>query len=139
MIAPERPSAAEPRTEAGPGLTASLRRLRRGLLAALRTRAELLSVELAEEKERRQEMLVLAVLGALFLALGLQLVAFLVVVVFWDSARLAAAAGVTVLYVGISAWAFLRLRSKWRDSPPPFAASLDELAKDMDAMQGRDE
>lgn len=133
MIAPERPSAA------GPGFTASVRRLGRGLLASLRTRAELLSIELAEEKERRQEMLILAVLGALFLALGLQLVAFLVVVVFWDSARLAAAAGVTVLYVGISAWAFLRLRSKWRNSPAPFAASLNEIVKDMDAMQGRDE
>ncbi|MFI5399515.1 MAG: phage holin family protein [SAR324 cluster bacterium] len=139
MIAAERPSEAEPGSAASPGFAGSVRRLGRSLLASLRTRAELLSIELAEEKERRQEMLILAVLGALFLALGLQLVAFLVVVVFWDSYRVTATAGVTVLYVGISAWAFLRLRSKWRNSPSPFAASLDELAKDMDALQGRDE
>ncbi|MFI5401227.1 MAG: phage holin family protein [SAR324 cluster bacterium] len=131
--------AAEPSSAASPGFSGSVRQLARNLLAAVRTRAELLAIELAEEKERRQEMLILAVLGALFLALGLQLVAFLVVVVFWDTARLAAIAGVTGLYLGISSWAFLRLRYKWRNSPSSFAASLNELSKDLDAMQGRDE
>lgn len=121
------------------GFMGSVHGLTRSLLALLRTRAELLAIELQEEKERRKEMLILAVLGALFLALGVQLLAFLVVVVFWDTYRIAAIAGVTALYLGIAAWAFLRLRYKWRDSPSPFAASLQEIAKDMDAMQGGDE
>ncbi len=117
----------------------SVHGLTRSLIALIRTRAELLAIELAEEKERRKEMLILAVLGALFLALGVQLLAFLVVVVLWDTYRIAAISGVTALYLGIAAWAFWRLRTKWRDSPSPFAATLEELGKDMDAMQGRDE
>jgi uncharacterized membrane protein YqjE len=121
------------------GLMASVHGLTRGLLELIRTRAELLAIELEEEKERRKEMLILAVLGALFLALGVQLVAFLVVVVFWDTYRIQAIAGVTVLYLGIAAWAFLRIRNIWSHSPAPFAATLQELGKDMDAMQGRDE
>ncbi len=118
------------------GLVDSIRITVRGLVAMLRTRAELLAIELEEEKERRKEMVILAVIGALFLALGLQLLAFLVVVFFWDTYRLAAIVGVTVLYLGIAAWAFLRIRSRSRNSPSPFATSLQELGKDMDALQG---
>lgn len=125
--------------QARAGLTDSLQGAFRSFVGLLRTRAELLVIELAEESERRKEMIVLAVLGALFLALGLLLLAFLVVVVFWDTYRLAAAAGVTVLYLGIAAWAFLRLRTKWRDTSAPFAATLEELTKDMDALQGNHE
>jgi len=121
------------------GLAGSVRGLGDSLLSLIRTRAELLAIELEEEKERRKEMLILAVLGALFLALGLQLLAFLLVVAFWDTHRLAAAAGVTCLYLGIAAWAFWRLRYKWQDTPAPFAATLEELGKDMDALQGRHE
>lgn len=130
MLAPD--SAAEK-----PGFVASVRGLTRSLLALLRTRAELLAVELEEEKERRKEMLILAVVGALFLALGIQLATLLFVVIFWDTYRIEAIGGVTGLYLGIAAWAFWRLRRKWRTSPTPFAASLEELAKDMDALQGR--
>jgi len=119
------------------GFTASANGLRRNLAALLRTRAELLAIELKEETERRKEMLILAGVGAFFGALGLQLVAFLVVVIFWDSYRIAAISGVTGLYVGIAGWAFLRLRYKLRSSPTPFAASLEELAKDLDALQGQ--
>jgi uncharacterized membrane protein YqjE len=133
MATPEQTSAAPL------GLMGSFRGMSRSLLALLRTRAELLSIELEEEKARRKEMLILAVLGALFLALGLQLLAFLVVVVLWDTYRIAAITGVTILYLGIAAWAFFRLNFKWRNSPSPFAASLEELGKDMDALQGRDE
>jgi uncharacterized membrane protein YqjE len=131
--------AIESQSPADAGLVASIRAVTRGLLATLRTRAELLAIELEEEKERRKEMLILAVLGALFLALGLQLLAFLVVVFFWDTYRMAAIVGVTVLYLGIAAWAFLRIRSRSRNSPSPFATSLQELGKDMDALQGSDE
>lgn len=121
------------------GFMDSVRGLGDSLLSLIRTRAELLAIELAEEKERRKEMLILAVLGALFLALGLQLIAFVVVVAFWDSYRLAAIVGVMCLYLGIAAWAFFRLRYKWANSPAPFAATLEELGKDMDALQERHE
>jgi uncharacterized membrane protein YqjE len=121
------------------GFMDSVRGLGDSLLSLIRTRAELLAIELEEEKERRKEMLILAVLGALFLALGLQLLAFLLVVALWDTYRLPAIIGVTCLYLGVAAWAMFRLRFKWRDSPAPFAATLEELGKDMDALQERHE
>jgi uncharacterized membrane protein YqjE len=125
----------DPPAPRGSGLAGSLRNLGASVLALIRTRVELVATELAEEKERRKEMLVLAVTAALFLALGLLLVAFLVVVLFWDSYRLIAICGVTLLYLGIGAWALLTLRRKVRENPPPFAATLAEFDQDMELLR----
>lgn len=122
-----------------PGPLDSLRALGATFLALVSTRAELVVVELREEAERKKEMLVLAGVAAVFLALGLLLVAFFVVVVFWDTHRVVAAAAVTLVYLGIGAGALARLRQKSRASPPPFEATLAELAKDLEMMKGRDE
>ena len=116
---------------------ASLRALGSTLLELIGTRAELAVVELREEGERRKEMLVLALAASLFLGLGLLLAAFFVIALFWDTHRLAATAGVTLLYLGIAAFAFARLRGKQRDSPPAFEATLRELAADRELLRGR--
>lgn len=122
-----------------PGPGASLRSLGATLLQLVGTRAELAVVELREEGERRKEMLVLGVVAGLFLALGLLLAALLVVVIFWDSHRLAAIGGVTALYLAVALLAFLRLRQRARASPPPFEATLREFAADRDLLRGRGE
>jgi uncharacterized membrane protein YqjE len=127
----------EPGKAAGP--LDSLRALGATLVEAVETRVELALVELREEGERRKAMLVLAVTGALFLSLGLLLAAFFVVVFFWDTHRLEAIAGVTLLYLGIAAGAFLRLRANARSAPAPFEATLRELAADRDLLRGRRE
>ena len=106
------------------------------LVALLHTRIELAAVELQEEGERRKEMVVLAAVAAVFLAMGAVLFAMFVVIVFWDSHRLLAAGGMTALYVGIGVAALARLRRSARESPPPFEATLAELAKDIDALKG---
>ena len=122
-----------------PGPLDSLRSLGATFLALIGTRAELLVVELREEGERRKEMLILAGVAAVFLALGLLLAAFFVVVVFWDTYRVAASAGVTLVYLGIGTWALLRLKEKARTSPPPFEATLGEFARDLEMLKARDE
>ncbi len=127
----------QPPPRAGP--FASVRALGATLLELIGTRGELALVELREEGERRKEMLGLALAGALFLGLGLLLAAFFVVVYFWDTHRLAATGAVTLLYLGIAAAAFLRLREKQRTSPPPFEATLRELAADRELLRGRDD
>ncbi len=122
----------EPR---GPqGILDSLRTLGATLADAASTRAELAVVEFREQAAQRKALLVLAVIGGVFLTLGLLLAALLVIVIFWDTYRIAAAAGVTLLYLAIAAGAFLRLRTKARDMPAPFEATLRELAADREAL-----
>ncbi len=125
--------------DSGDGPASSLRALGATLLELVGSRIELAVVELREEGERRKGMLALVLVGALFLALGLLLAAAFVVVLFWDEHRLLALGGVTLLYLGIAATAFARLRRKARESPPPFAATLAELERDRQMLQGRHE
>jgi uncharacterized membrane protein YqjE len=120
-------------------LPASLRALGASLFALVRARAELISVELAEERARAAQKLALVAVASLFLGIGLLLAALLVVVLFWDSYRLAAAGGVTLFYFGTGAVALLRLRYLKRNSPPPFAGTLSEFANDLKLLGGHDE
>jgi uncharacterized membrane protein YqjE len=124
---------------AGTGPLSSLRALGAAFAALVGTRVQLLVLEFREEGERRKEMLALVLVSGLFLALGLLLAAFLVVVVFWDTHRIAAISAVTALYLGIGAWAFVRLLGKIRGSPPAFQASLAELASDLEMLKERHE
>jgi uncharacterized membrane protein YqjE len=126
-----------PSSGAGPWDAA--RALGQTALALLRARVELVGVELGEEAERRKRQLLLGVVAAVFLFAGLILVAFLVVVLFWDTWRVGAIATVTFAYLAIGAWALLRLRAALRDSPPPFSATLAEFRNDLDMLKGHDE
>lgn len=129
----------QPPAPSGKGPVASLRALGATLFEVVATRTELAVVELREEGERRKQELVLVAVGALFLALGLLLVALLVVVLFWDTHRIVALGSVAALYLGIAAFAFLRLRAKAAAAPPPFEATLRELAADRELLRGRGE
>ncbi len=88
-----------------------------------------------EQAAQRKALLILAVAAAVFGAMGLLLIAFFVVVIFWDTYRLTAIAAVTLLYLGIAAGALLRLRAKARAMPPPFEATLRELAADREMLK----
>ena len=114
----------------------SVRRLAASLAALVHTRVELAVVELREEAERRKETAILAAIAGVFLALAALLFALFVVVVFWDSHRLAAAGGVTVAYLGIGIYALLRAKQLKRASPQPLEATLAELAQDVEALRG---
>ena len=121
-----------PRT--GPG--ASLRSLGSAVAELIGTRAELLVIELREEGARRKQMLALAIVSALFLALGLLLAAFFIVVFFWETYRLAAIGTVTLVYLGIGAGTLVRLMGKARASPPPFETTRAEFARDLEMLRG---
>ena len=123
----------------GPGLVASARALGATLLDILGTRAELALVELREEGERRKRIVMLLGIAVLFLLPALVLAALFVVVLFWDTHRLAAVGGMTLLYFGIAGFALLRAAARAREAPPPFEATLRELAADRDALRGSHE
>ena len=120
----------------GHGPFDSIRAMGATLVALVHTRVELAVLELREEGERRKQMLVLAVAAGVFLTLAAGLLALIIVVLFRDTHRLAAAGGVTVAYLAIGILAVMKLKAAARDNPPPFEATLAELAKDVAAMKG---
>jgi uncharacterized membrane protein YqjE len=117
------------------GFSGALGRLGASMLALLRTRIELATVEFEEGLERTKEMLVLVLCGVLLAQFALLFASLFVVAYFWDTNRLAAIAGVALFYVALALFAFARLRQRARDKPASFAASLSELEQDAAALR----
>jgi uncharacterized membrane protein YqjE len=117
-----------------PGLIKSLASLGASLLGLVKTRAELIVTEFEEEKERRKEMAILALIMSVFFCIGLQLLAIFIIVCFWDSYRILAAAGVTLVYLGIGLVALLTLKSKIHNRPRAFAGTLEEFENDAQGL-----
>lgn len=111
----------------------------RDLLAALldigRVRLELASTELQQERLRLAELLIYAVLALFFVSTGLVIAAILIAVLFWDSHRVAALAGEAALFLVLGGWLGHAMRRKARQRPPLFAATLDELRRDGEALR----
>lgn len=116
---------------------AGLRSLASALLGLVCARAELVAVELRQERQRAVRNLMLTAVAMLFLALGTLMTAFFVVICFWDTHRTVAAGGVTLLFLLVGGGALLRLRVLERDAPAPFAGTLGEFAKDLELLRGR--
>jgi uncharacterized membrane protein YqjE len=118
-----------------PGLVDSLSRLGRTALGVLRTRLEILGTELEEERIRfaRLALAVAAIAFCLQMAV-LLFVAFLVVLL-WESHRLATlgAAAAAFLIAGVVGMLVLKRRLARR--PKMFASSLGELMKDEERVK----
>lgn len=112
------------------GLSAALARLGESSLELVRTRIQLAALELSEENERRKDQVLLIGIAAIAFAFALFAASAFVVAYFWDSYRLAALAGVTILYLLIGAGALWRLDFQRRTAPRPFSATLTELERD---------
>jgi uncharacterized membrane protein YqjE len=121
------PDAAEPRRG---GLLQSLRTLLATLLATLRTRGELLQVELEEERLRVAGIALFAVAAAVFLFLGVLLLSFFLVLLFWDSNRVLIAGLLALAYLLIGVVCALMARQRSRVKSKLFAASLAALDED---------
>jgi uncharacterized membrane protein YqjE len=105
-------------------------------IAAVVTRGELASLELAEARERAGRWLVIALVAAMLLLAALLVGSLWVVSLFWDTHRSAAAAVVALVYAlaggGLVAWLLGQLRA----APPVLQATLAELRQDCDALRG---
>lgn len=121
---------AEESHAAAGGLFESLRTLSSSLIGIVHTRLELLSTDIAEEREHLITLLVLVLLALFCLGVGVVLLALLIVVAFWDSHRLLALGGVTIGFLLASAGMAWLAVHKTRTRPRLFAASLGELSKD---------
>jgi uncharacterized membrane protein YqjE len=121
---------AEESQAAPEGLFESLKTLSVSLASIVQTRLELLSTDVAEEREQLTSFLVLVLVALGCLGAGVVLLAMLIVVFFWESHRLVALAGLTGLFLtagaGLGWFAMHRVRTR----PRLFEASLAELSKD---------
>ncbi len=112
------------------GLLASLKQLLKTLLDTLQVRLELLGTELEVEKSRLFDVLVMALLALVFLALGLVLLCGTVILLFPDGWRLAAAAGLAVFFLAGGLALLFMARRRLRNPLGMFHASAQELARD---------
>jgi uncharacterized membrane protein YqjE len=119
------------------GIVRSGRRMLAILVGMVRTRLNLLAVELMEEKSRIWLMLVLTALALIFASMALLMLSLFVIVAFWDDNRLLAIGGLLVFYVAATAGAVLFLRHKAKMGSALFAGTLSELSKDSESLDDR--
>jgi uncharacterized membrane protein YqjE len=120
----------------GSGLIASARRLVATVVGTLQTRLELLSTEAEEHIVRLSRLWLLAACALLLLMLGLMVATVFILILFWDTHRLAAAGLLALAYLGGGIGLAAYARNEARSHPRLFAASLAELAKDRQELQG---
>lgn len=120
----------------GSGLLGSARRLVATVLGTVQTRLELLSTEAEEHVVRLSRLWVLAACALLLFTLGLLVATIFILIVFWDTHRLAAAGLLALAYLGGGVVVALYARSEARSQPRLFAASLAELTKDRQELKG---
>lgn len=96
-----------------------------------RTRLDLFTTELQEEREHLQQSLLLAATALFCLAFGILLVTLFVVVAFWDTNyRLVVLGAFALLYLVTGAVVAAITRRKQKARPKLLSATLGELAKD---------
>jgi len=101
------------------------------LLEAAQTRAELLTTEVEEEIQRVARLLLLGFAALLAGILGALIAGFVVVILFWDTHRVAAALAVLGVFLLAAAICGLAVRRELRARPRLFEATRTELARDV--------
>lgn len=119
-------------------ITAAVRRIGANVLDLARTRLELAAIELQEGAQRLFGYLAWAVAAAVLGLFALGLVILFVLVLFWDTHRLAAVGGMAVLFILGTLFAVMKLRAGLAARPPMLPATLAELRKDAAALKGED-
>lgn len=113
-----------------PGLMDSVRTTLATAAKAVRTRLEIISCELEEQREWMQNLVLLAVAGMFCVCMGLVMLTLFVVALFWESHPIAVIGIFATLYLGLGAWAILAFRGKMNARPKIFQIVTEELAKD---------
>ncbi len=118
------------------GLAGALSRLATSAVDLIRTRGELAALEFDEARDLAKDRLTLLVVGVVCLLTGTFSASAFVVVLFWDTHRLAALGIVTAAYFLAGALALWRFSVHRRTDPKPFAATLAELERDREWLAG---
>jgi uncharacterized membrane protein YqjE len=120
-----------------PGLMGSARRLLRTALGLIATRLQLLGTEVEEEQFRFIELVSLLAAVVFCFATAVLLGVIFIVVLLWDTHRLATLGVFTTLFAAAGVGGLLLLRRRRRSRGRVFAASLGEIAKDLERLRDR--
>ncbi|HZH57123.1 phage holin family protein [Yanghanlia caeni] len=105
------------------------------LVSILRTRFELFALEAAEQKSRLFVLVGLAAGAAVCLVLALLVFTVTVAVYFWPTEDRYVALGILAfVYFAIGIGLLVAIRSRLVNGPQPFAATLDELRRDIELI-----
>ncbi|WP_072340620.1 MULTISPECIES: phage holin family protein [unclassified Pseudomonas] len=116
------------------GTKATARRLGAALLGLLHSHVELFGMELQEQKARTVSLLLFAGLALVFGLLLLVGLSALVLILVWDTYRLAGIIGLCLFYLLAALFCGLRLKAAIYDESSPFHATLEELANDRERL-----
>ena len=122
--------------DGGRGFTQSLRDLVAVLGRALHTRLELLFVEAQEELERSKQSLALFLILLGSCGLGFVLLNIFLVAVFWQNGWIAAIGLLSLVYFTVAVFSAIKLRASLARPAGLFSATLSELAKDSERING---
>jgi uncharacterized membrane protein YqjE len=125
----------DPRPASSSSLLGSLREFVDGIIGSVHDRLDLLAVELHEEKYRLIQIFIW-ISSIVFLAmLTTVFVSLVLVVVFWETARIAVVCSLAGVYLAALAAVIVGFRNYLKRQPKPFAATLSELKKDRECIQ----
>jgi len=127
----------QPGTARGAGVLAALRSLLANGVELLRTRLELIRLELMEERGRMVRLAVTLAIAGFFFALGTVTLTIFLIMLAGEANRLFAAGLLTLAYMAIGTIAALKARSLIAMGTKLFAVSLGELAKDRDELRSK--
>ena len=118
-----------------PGLVDSLSRLGRSALALLRTRLEILGTEIEEERIRFAGLALAVAAIAFCLQMAVLLFVAFLVVLLWETHRLASLGTFAAFFLVAGVVGVLVLKRRLARRPKLFASSLGELMKDEDRLR----
>lgn len=118
-----------------PGLVDSVRRLLATLVALLQLRADLLVTELEEQLHRVAGLLLWGAIALFCGTLTVLMLAFTVMVVFWDAHRLLAASLLTAGFAAVFLLSLWAVRRRLLARPRLLSATLQELQRDAESLR----
>ena len=129
----------DPEVAAGPAsqLLRSAVQLFANVLEAAHTRAELLTTEVEEEIQRVARLLLLGFAALLSGILGALIAGFVIVIVFWDTHRLAAALAVLGVFVLAAVSCAIAAGNQLRARQRLLSATRSELARDVARLRSQ--
>lgn len=113
----------------------TLGRMAATLMAIVHTRLELAAIEMEEESLRFLAYFGLCLLALLCLSMTIVLLTFFVVVLFWDTYRIAAILWLALGFAVAAGGLVLGVRHSFRNKPKLLSFTIAELGKDVTSMK----